>query len=242
MLLCSNIPCFSELFAKFVLLQYTRMNKLTDIVKRYGLLGCLRKTIYKILGLFGISYTKYFGYFKTLPETKGVTTLPQYHKMSMDDFKLQAKYDGKWFTARKLNQIEKFINEPGYSYYGIYDGDKLICYCGISLEYDNFINRETNPQAAYLFDDYTNPNYRGMGMQRKMIELREHEAKACNKSATYAYVQSTNRASEKNYKRCGYVAQIELIYKRTSKNKPYNLKIKKRQITGNESASSNLGA
>lgn len=105
------------------------------------------------------------------------TSLPQYHKMSMDDFKKQAEHDGKWFTNRKLNQIEKYINEPGYSYYGIYDGDRLMCYGGISTEHDNFINKEINPKAAYLFDDYTNPDYRGKGLHRKMIGIREYEAR-----------------------------------------------------------------
>lgn len=202
------------------------MNNIADIIKRYGIIGCIKKTILKVLGLFGISYIKYFGYFKTLTETMDVTSLPQYHKMSMEDFKRQAAYDGKWFTNRKLNQIEKYINEPGYSYYGMYDGDRLMCYGGISTEHDNFINKEINPKAAYLFDDYTYPDYRGKGLHRKMIGIREYEARNKKKSITYAYVLSTNRASAKNYKRGGYVAQIELVYKRTSKSKPYEMKIR----------------
>lgn len=60
----------------------------------------------------------------------------------MDDFRKQIKFDGKWFNNRKLKQIERFIDQPGYSYYGIYDGYNLICYGAISTNHDNFINRK----------------------------------------------------------------------------------------------------
>lgn len=100
------------------------MNKLTDIIKRYGIIGCLYKTIFKVVRMLGITYIKYLAYFKELPETIDTDTLVQYHKMTMDDFRKQMKFDGKWFNNRKLKQIERFIDQPGYSYYGIYDGYK----------------------------------------------------------------------------------------------------------------------
>ena len=90
--------------------------------------------------MLGITYIKYLAYFKELPETIDTDTLVQYHKMTMDDFRKQMKFDGKWFNNRKLKQIERFIDQPGYSYYGIYDGDNLICYGAISTNHDNFIN------------------------------------------------------------------------------------------------------
>lgn len=45
------------------------MNKLTDIIKRYGIIGCLYKTIFKVVRMLGITYIKYLAYFKELPET-----------------------------------------------------------------------------------------------------------------------------------------------------------------------------
>ena len=138
--------------------------------------------------MLGITYIKYLAYFKELPETIDTDTLVQYHKMTMDDFRKQMKFDGKWFNNRKLKQIERFIDQPGYSYYGIYDGDNLICYGAISTNHDNFINRKMDPNTAYLFDDYTNPYHRGEGLHRKIIAIREYEARKQGKSVTFAYV------------------------------------------------------
>lgn len=74
-----------------------------------------------------------------------------------------------------------------------------------------------DPNTAYLFDDYTNPYHRGEGLHRKIIAIREYEARKQGKSVTFAYVQSSNRASAKGFKRCGYVARIKLIYKQIGK-------------------------
>lgn len=49
------------------------MNKLTDIIKRYGIIGCLYKTIFKVVRMLGITYIKYLAYFKELPETIDTT-------------------------------------------------------------------------------------------------------------------------------------------------------------------------
>lgn len=201
------------------------MNKLTDIVKRYGIIGCLHKIIFRIGRLLGITYIKYLAYFKNLPEVIDTDSLLQYRKMTMNDFKLQAESNTEWFNNRKLKQLERFINEPGYSYYGIYNGDKLICYGGISMNYDNFINQKTNPEAAYLFDDYTNPQYRGKGLHKKIVDIREYEAWSQGKSITFAYVSSTNYASAKGFKHCGYVAKIKLIYTKIGKKGPFKRRL-----------------
>lgn len=193
------------------------MNKLTDIIKRYGIVGCLHKIIFKVGKLLGITYIKHLAYFKELPEIIDTNALVQYQKMTMDDFRKQIKSDQKWFNNHKLKQIEGYIDKPGYAYYGIYDGDKLMCYGGVSMEFDNFIYRKTNPEAAYLFDDYTNPHYRGKGLHQKIVAIREYEARNLNKSITFAYVLSSNRASTKGFKRCGYVAKIKLIYTKIGK-------------------------
>lgn len=81
-----------------------------------------------------------------------------------------------------------------------------------------------DPNTAYLFDDYTNPYHRGEGLHRKIIAIREYEARKQGKSVTFAYVQSSNRASAKGFKRCGYVARIKLIYKQIGKNRPFKRK------------------
>lgn len=201
------------------------MNKLTDIVKRYGIKGCLYKMILRFGRLSGVTYIKYLAYFKSLPPAMDNNSLPQYQRMTMDNFRKQAKLDPQWLNNRKLNQIESFINEPGYSYYGIYEEDKLICYGGISMDYDNFIHRKTDSGAAYLFDDYTNPLYRGKGLHKKIIEIREYETWRQEKSITFAYVLSSNPASAKGFKRCRYVPRLKLIYKQIGKNKPLERKI-----------------
>lgn len=45
------------------------MDKLTDIMKRYGIVGCLRKAILRIGKALGITYIRYLAYFKILPAT-----------------------------------------------------------------------------------------------------------------------------------------------------------------------------
>lgn len=196
------------------------MNKPIDILKRYGITGCLYKVLLRIGESAGITYIKYLAYFKSLPPTIDASSLPPYQKMTMNDFRKQAKLDPQWFNNYKLNQIGKLINEPGYAYYGIYEGEKLICYGGISVDYDNLINRKIDEQAAYLFDDYTNPLYRGKGLHKKIIDIREYEAKRQNKSIVFVYILSFNQASAKGFKRCGYMPRLKLEYKRIGKNKP----------------------
>lgn len=44
-----------------------------------------------------------------------------------------------------------------------------------------------DPNTAYLFDDYTNPYHRGEGLHRKIIAIREYEARKQGKSVTFAY-------------------------------------------------------
>lgn len=208
------------------------MNKLTDFIKRYGIAGCLHKVIYRIGKSLGITYIQYFAYFKTLPETIDAHSLPPYRRMTLDDFKKQAESDkeeqpkpnSEWFNNRKLKQIEGFINKPGFAYYGIYEGEELICYGAVSMDYDNFIYQQTNPKAAYLFDDYTQTRYRGRGLHQKIVGIREYEAWKQGKSVTFAYVQSDNRASAKGFERCGYVARIKLIYRQVGRHKPFSRK------------------
>ena len=55
------------------------MNNLTDIIKRYGIIGCLYKTIFKVVRMLGITYIKYLAYFKELPETieRQISTVSQ---------------------------------------------------------------------------------------------------------------------------------------------------------------------
>lgn len=55
------------------------MNNLTDIIKRYGIIGCLYKTIFKVVRMLGITYIKYLAYFKELPETidRHISTVSQ---------------------------------------------------------------------------------------------------------------------------------------------------------------------
>lgn len=196
------------------------MNKLTDIFKRYGLRICLLKIFFRIGKLLGITYVQYKAYFKNLPETIDAHSLPPYRKMDMNDFRIQAAFDTQWFSNKKLQQIENLINRPGFSYYGIYDGDKLMCYGGISMEHDYFLNRKIEGNAAYLFDDYTNPHYRGKGLHRKIVYIREYVAWNLNKSVTFAYVLSLNPASAKGFIRCGYTAKMKLIYRQIGKDKP----------------------
>lgn len=197
------------------------MNRLTDIYKRYGLRGCLHKVIFRLGKSIGITYVQHKAYFKKLPSTIDACSLPPYRKMSMNDFMIQAEFDREWFTERKLKQIENLINRPGFSYYGLYDGDKLMGYGGISLEYDYFLNRKMEDKSAYLFDDYTNPYYRGKGLHRIIIHIREYEIWKQNKSVAFAYVLSSNPASAKGFIRCGYAAKLKLTYKQTGKNKPF---------------------
>lgn len=197
-----------------------KMNKLTDIIKRNGIQGCLQKVIFRTGKCLGFTYIQYFAYFKNLPERMDADLLPSYQKMTMNDFRKQTEFDEAWFNSKKLKQIEGFIDEPGFSYYGIYDNDKLMCYGAISMDYDNFINRKMDPNAAYLFDDYTNPRYRGKGLHQQIVELREYEAWKQNKSIAFAYVSSSNYASAKGFKRCGYIVKIKLIYKQMGKSKP----------------------
>lgn len=201
------------------------MNRLTDIYKRYGLRGCLHKVIFRIGKSIGLTYVQYKAYYKNLPALLDNSSLTSYRKMSMNDFRRQAEYDTKWFTERKLKQIENLINRSGFSYYGLYDGDKLMGYGGISLEHDYFLNRKIENNAAYLFDDYTNSRYRGKGLHRMIIHIREYEVWKQGKSVTFAYVLSSNPASAKGFIRCGYAAKLKLTYKQTGRNKPIQREI-----------------
>lgn len=201
------------------------MNRLTDKIKRYGIAGCLSKAVLRLGRAAGITYFGYKAYYKELSASIAPPALPPYRRMTLKEFQEQSESDPQWLSHRKLEQIAKYINKPGFAYYGVFEGERLMSYGGLSLEYDNFLYRVNPPETAYLFDAYTNPLYRGRGLHRQIIAIREHEAYAAGKSATYAYVLSSNLASAKGFKRGGYEARFKVTFKQIGKRQTLEQKI-----------------
>lgn len=111
--------------------------------------------------------------------------------LSEENFKILEDLDNRIFGYRYHRGFKKG------TWWILFDGDKPIGYCGVFLDYgDDF---------GWLGCAGVIKSYRGMGLQKKMIRVREKEARKHGLKKLITYTSRDNFPSANNLIRCGYL-------------------------------------
>lgn len=188
-----------------------------DIYRRYGIKGILLNVLQKFCSLFRISINHKYCLTIQINDQfiENIVTLNEYtifQKLSYNDF---ASYGEKtWFNADKLSFLNFVLTQSGNSAYGIIRNNTIVCSGLISTEYFNLNNIKLSSSDGYLWDDYTHPQYRGLGFHKKLINYRIYQLYQSKKRNVIAFVDSYNKASYKSFISCGFQkTQTYYVYK-----------------------------
>ncbi len=94
------------------------------------------------------------------------------------------------------------IIEQNYSYYSVYDDEKLCGYIGVKPESDD---------RFFLSKLYLHSEKRGRGIARLMLEKVFDEAKKCGKKKVYLTVNKHNDHAIAVYKKTGFIIVNEAV-------------------------------
>ena len=183
-----------------------------DICRRYGFYGIIIKILIRILDYIGIYLEVNYCFYKKLDEenivSEKVGRSQTFRELIYQDFVKNNKCH--WFSANKLDTIKEYckMNDKN-KYFGMVYNDELVCYGAISVE--NFegckIIMKLHETAGYLWDAYTNPNFRGRGYHRDLIKYRLHQLITKGKTEAYSFVAIYNKVSAKGFLKEGFIKQ-----------------------------------
>ncbi len=108
---------------------------------------------------------------------------------------LLRRLDRKIMGKRDADPSE-FDGDTRVWWVAVYDG-RIVGYCGLSVEHGD-------EGIGYLTRAGILPEFRGKGLQKKLIEVRDEEAEKRGYKVNITYVAKWNHASANNLIRCGY--------------------------------------
>ena len=185
------------------------MKKILDIYRRYGICGIIEKTLLKLFSITFLDIDKRLCFKKNL--NTSLDCIYEYKILSLKDFYIQKNVNPDWFSEKKISDIEKAFLIDGNMPYGIYDKNLLIAYGWISTKYFGLEMRNLQHNDGFLWDDYTHPKYRGKGLHRAIILIRQNELLKLGKNRALTFISSYNKASMSAYKKIGYTV-METFY------------------------------
>lgn len=192
-------------------------NKILDVKRRYGISGILTNILQKLFSLIGISinrkYCLNFVIAEMFAGNKDILkSFAKFKELSYNDFVFYG--EKTWFNADKLSFLKSVLSQSGNSAYGIINNDTIVCSGLISTEYFNLNNIKLSFSDGYLWDDYTHPQYRGLGFHKRLINYRIYQLYLRKKTTVLVFVDSYNKASYKGFISCGFQkAQTYYVYK-----------------------------
>ena len=194
------------------------MNKINDLIKRYGVFGILDNLLCKSLGLFDIQIERKICLFKSLDSTiiDEISRNEQYVEFRELEYSDFVKYGNKhWFTADKIRKIKDLYENTTDRVFGVVKGDILVCCGWISVDkitnYPEISFPKLNIADGYLWDDYTDPSFRGLGYHRYLTNYRLYQLFLLGKCSALLFVSSYNKASYKGFYRLGFVLKEKFI-------------------------------
>ena len=109
-------------------------------------------------------------------------------------------------------------NEIGGKTWVFFDGDEIACtvmYMPASAKFlgkaELLVEVEKVGECGPIM---VSPNYRGMGLQKEMLEHLENYCKSLNQTYILTTIHPDNEFSSKNFKKCGYIHHSTLTLKR----------------------------
>ena len=95
---------------------------------------------------------------------------------------------------QSLSALERAVRQEGYTYFLLYDADRLIGYCGVKPE-------ETR---LFLSKLYLHKSQRGKGLSTRLYDCAVEYARQLGKSAIYLTCNKYNRHSLDVYRAKGF--------------------------------------
>lgn len=176
------------------------MNRIRSHFKQFGVRNSLRRILKSLLRKINIEFEEYL-----LCEVELDLIVSQklddhflVKELFLEDFtKNQSSY-----TDSKLEKIRSRFNDNGYKAYGVFEGNRLIYYCWISLN-DIVLPKRSKTEKlksneGFLFDAFCDPDYRGFGIHTYMNYHRLTQLKKLNMEKGLVLVLSENIPARKS--------------------------------------------
>lgn len=132
-------------------------------------------------------------------------------EMDIEMLKHQFPKNREWFDFKKIMTLHWALTKAGNSIVGAFDGDRLASYGLIDYTNLNRLNIPLKETDAYLWDEYTHPDYRRQGYHRDIVMKRLAMCKARGKRRVLTYVESSNKPSVIAHEREGFVRQQSFV-------------------------------
>lgn len=178
------------------------MKKILDLHYRYGIKGIILNAFSKLMDKLHIKIE-----FKALYvydiNSNALAYVSGYRRLVYQDFIEKSKEDSVWLTPQKLETLRISFDCPDFFAVGFFvDGIMASYGCASVSRLGDFA--ELNREDAYLFDDYTFPQYRGQGFHKKLITARLNELKSMGKIRALSIIADYNKASYTSYLNYGF--------------------------------------
>lgn len=139
----------------------------------------------------------------------------EFRKLNFADFEKEAHFPEVrkqgWYTPTKIEIIRKRFEKNRAEAYGHFDGENLSSSGWIEYDIKNIGERQLNGRNAFLFDDYTDPRFRGRGYQSAIIAFRLYHVQKAGYDFAWSNVYDYNRQSRRNYLKAGFHPTVELL-------------------------------
>lgn len=101
-------------------------------------------------------------------------------------------------------QLAEAELHQGNEFVGLFDGEELLGFGGISFIHFAISAEPLPPGAVYLWDDFVCPAHRGRKIHNLLITLRCEIAAERGRNRALALVHTFNKASRKNFEEEGF--------------------------------------
>lgn len=178
-------------------------NRFKSALRRYGWWGMVQNVSSKVLSLLGIhkEHMQIWAHELCAQEANPFTA---YQELTLADFEAHRAEDPAWFTPLKMKKLARYFSVPGSRVFGCVVEGRLVAYGWISEQYLGMSKRLLEEGDGYLWDDYTHPDFRGLGWHERLIRLREEELRRAGMRRALSIIVRHNRASRRGYQRMGY--------------------------------------
>lgn len=186
----------------------------SSIWKRYGARGIVWNVLLKAVG--AVSGLKHLQIHRMLAREVNAgdeadAAPGPFRELRYADFVQGATNDPVRLVPDYLSQLQNRFGQPGYLCFGCVERGVVAAYGWISLNVFPRTDKKLKPADGVLFDDYTNPAFRGRGLHRGLIDYRLRQLAAHGKTRALAFVDIYNRASYRGFLVCGFRCEQRFV-------------------------------
>ena len=183
--------------------------------RQYGIKNSIIRVIKYALRMVGIKYEEYIYCKQLIPDLSQFTlNLPA--SLYLKDLTLQDYLNSSLipFESYKIELFKKRFKSGNYFAYGIFDNEKLVYSCWISLKVlempGTTDSMSLDVNEGLLVDAICHPDYRSLGIHSQMNIYRLKQVQNAGKTYAVVVLQKENIPARKSQKKAGFIGN-ELI-------------------------------